>query len=303
MDSLRAAAPIARLLFALSERRGVHTVRVCSGARVAVLRIEDGALRELDGVDVEPLGDTLLRRGQLDATRHSAALAHGGPQQGRVGRWLVDLGVADDAAVMVALREQLRDRIARLLGWVDPQVTSSPAPVRTSELSVPLAAALWDALLARAATLSPTALTELAGERSLALSRLGERLVHALHAAGTTLPAEAVLAAHPPRSLRSARAVFRVLGAVSEPNAFLESYSLLLRKRGQIQRKAGAAALLDLREPVRPEQASRAFRRLAYRLHPDRFQCEQPELRALSSEVMSVLAAAHAQLRGVRRAG
>jgi hypothetical protein len=97
--------------------------------------------------------------------------------------------------------------------------------------------------------------------------------------------------------------VFRVLGAVSEPNVPLESYSLLLRKRRQIQRKVGAAALLDLREPVRPEQARRAFRRLAYRLHPDRFQCEQPELRALSSEVMSVLAAAEAQLCRVRRAG
>jgi hypothetical protein len=303
MDPLRTAVPLARLLFALAERPGARTVRVCSGARVAVLSIADGALRALDGVDTEPLGDTLMRRGQLDSARHSLAFAQGAPQEGRVGRWLVDAGVATGDAVNAALRDQLHGRVARLLGWVDPQVSVLPAVATGSELSVPLAAALWDALLARAAALPPATLSELAGERSLALSRLGERLVHALRAAGTTLPEEAVLRAHPPHSLRSVRAAFRVLGAVSEPNASLESYSLLLRKRRQIQRKAGAAALLDLLEPVRPEQARRAFRRLAYRLHPDRFQCEQPELHALSSEVMSVLAAAEAQLCRVRRAG
>jgi hypothetical protein len=161
MDPLRAAVPLARLLFALAERRGTRTVRVRSGTRVAVLCIADGALLALDGVDGEPLGDTLLRQGQLDPARHHAALALGAPREGLVGRWLVTAGVVPHTVVTAALREQLRARVARLLGWREPQVTMSSAAPCSYELSVPLTTAVWEALLVRAEALSPASLAAL----------------------------------------------------------------------------------------------------------------------------------------------
>ena len=144
-------------------------------------------------------------------------------------------------------------------------------------------------------------LESLAGDGALTLTRTGAHLLEALQARE---PAHAQLVhADPPPSLCCARAVLRVLGAANESERAHDAYGLLLRKRREIKRRAPAAALLDLSGPASAGDARKALRRLAARLHPDRFEREHPGLRALCAEVMCVLAQAEAELRSTRRAG
>lgn len=300
MDALRSAVPLARVLFKLAERRKSVTVRVRASGKLAELSLVAGYAVALHGVDGELLGDALLRKGALDTSRHYAALSARPARTGPVGRWLVDVGAASREAVRTALGEQLRERIGALLRFRDADITLAPPRAYSLELRTNLSLSVWNGLLALAEELPASVLHQLSGDRALTLSPFGYRLVQELECAGVHLDDGALLSSRPPESLCCARAVFRVLGALNEHTLQGESYSLLLRKRGEIQRNEGAARLLDLREPVKPEQARRAFRRLAAQLHPDRFERERPELRALSSEVMRALSHAEAALRKAR---
>jgi hypothetical protein len=108
---------------------------------------------------------------------------------------------------------------------------------------------------------------------------------------------EAALDAHPDAEHHALRAVLRVLGAAIERPAHEDAYALLLRKHRQLSRNASASALLDLPEAASAEHARRALRRLAQKLHPDRFQAGDARLYAVSNLVMGALARAENTLR------
>jgi hypothetical protein len=304
MDRLRAVVPLARWLFALAERERDVLVRVKSHGRCAELSLVRGKLCALHGIDVGTLGDDLLRRGALDRSLHGAALERN-PPHGPIGRWLIDAGVAPQALVQEALEAQLSARLRTLLAW--PELSLEVCPTTNthvaSDVRIDLPAALWSALLALAAELSPLARERASGQRALSLSPFGRRLAQQLSRASVELDVPRIVIANPAPAVSNQRVLFRVLGAVSEHSIADASYSLLLRKQREIRRRESAATLLDLREPVRPGEARRAFRKLAFQLHPDRFQVGAPELCTVSAEVMRALSLAEEQLRHVRRVG
>jgi len=113
----------------------------------------------------------------------------------------------------------------------------------------------------------------------------------------------AALQPDPEPHLHALRAVLCVLGAAIGRPLHEDSYALLLRKRQQLSRNASASALLDLPERASAEHARRALRRLAQKLHPDRFQAGDARLHAVSSEVMGALARAESSLRARPTAG
>src|SRR5690606_15332583 len=139
-------------------------------ARVAHVHVVRGALVRVDGVDGEPLGDALLRRGVLDATRHRDALQRE-PPAGRVGPWLVAVGAAPKDAVQRALEDQLEDRIATLLRWPDAlfELSQDVAPTGyDADVRGDLICAVWQGLLQLAAELPIGRLSTLAGDLPLA---------------------------------------------------------------------------------------------------------------------------------------
>ena len=295
MDALRSALPLARLLFAVAEHRRDATVFVRSSSRLAEIEVAKGRIVGVRGVDSEPLGDTLLRGGTLDQARHGEALAEE-PPEGPVGEWLVQVGAAPREAVDRALCEQLHRRIVAVFSWAQPHVTLVPAHARErSEVSADLVLAVWEGLLALARSHVPAARGV---GRSLGITRRGGRILNQLRAAGVDVDALSTR-----QSDGGARTLLSLLGALGARELDVESYSLLLRKQREIRRSASAAELLDLPERAGPGEVRRAFRRLASRLHPDRFHGDAPELFALSSEVLRALAGAEALLRGERKAG
>jgi hypothetical protein len=309
MDALRTAVPLARLFLALSDARSPAQVRVRCGTRRASVRLESGTLLCVDGVDSEPLGDALLRHGRLDQAKHSAGLSER-PQVGRVGPWLVAVGAASEAAVTNALELQLEARLGQLLRWPEasfelvrsdgpyaPTLDEGPAP------RADLRRAVWRGLLALCTELPPARVAALSGDTALRLTKSGSRLVEALErtAARDTPTSVEVsiarwLAPAPDRSAGAPRAVLRVLGAAVDASFDGDACRLLLRKQREIRRRVGARALLDLPPQARSEQARPALRRLAQKLHPDRFHGVEPALCAASHEVMRALSQAEGEL-------
>ncbi|MEY4511835.1 MAG: hypothetical protein RLZZ450_3957 [Pseudomonadota bacterium] len=108
---------------------------------------------------------------------------------------------------------------------------------------------------------------------------------------------EAALRPGPCPEQYALRAVLRVLGAAIERPTHEDAYALLLRKHRQLSRNASASALLDLPEAASGEHARRALRKLAQKLHPDRFQAGDARLYAVSNVVMGALARAENTLR------
>jgi hypothetical protein len=150
--------------------------------------------------------------------------------------------------------------------------------------------------LLRIARELPAALLRLrAGDAALRLTSLGQRIAARLEGVeGGRL--QALLGAHPAERDWPERAALRAIGALVERNAELDGYSLLLRKRRELARRASPRRLLDLPEGARPEQARQAFRKLVQKLHPDRFHAAQPGLTDLSNQVMCALVSAEAEL-------
>jgi hypothetical protein len=298
MDALRAVLPLARVLLALAEHRRDAMVLVRSSSRLAELEVVRGRVVRLDGVESEPLGDTLMRGGALDQARHGEALEHT-PPSGPVGEWLVHVGAAARPAVSRALCEQLHARTAALFGWAQPHVTLVALAVPTQhEVSIDLVRPVWDGLFQLARHHAREAQS---GRRAETQSRRGERILAQLRAAGVDV--DRVLASSVASDALAARALLLLLGAFAERDGDVDSYSLLLRKQREIRRSVSPSELLDLPPRAGPEQARRAFKRLAARLHPDRFHGDAPELFALSSDVLRALSRAEALLRAERRAG
>jgi hypothetical protein len=172
-----------------------------------------------------------------------------------------------------------------------------------------LVPAVWSGLLSLARELPLPTLAQLSGDAPLKLSALGQRLVARLEPRGSSALArclngcarepiaEALSSAHAPfREARAQRAVLRTLGAAVEADFEGEACRLLLRKQRQIRRRASAHALLDLPAHARAEQVRPALRRLASKLHPDRFHANEAGLREASHEVMRALSRAHGEL-------
>jgi hypothetical protein len=281
------------LLFALAEHERDATVLVRSSSRLAEVEIAKGRIVRVSGVESEPLGDTLLRKGTLDCVRHGEALAEE-PPEGPVGEWLVHVGAAAREAVDGALREQLHARMVDVFSWAQPHVTLVAHRAHSdAELSCDLVLAVWEGLCALARSHGACATSP---SRAPGITRRGLRILSLLRARGVPVDAPNALSAN-------ARMLLVLLGAVGGREFDAETYSLLLRKQREIRRRASAAELLDVPECASPDEARRAFKRLASRLHPDRFQSDAPELFALSSDVLRALASAEALLRGARKAG
>ncbi|MDB4989687.1 MAG: hypothetical protein JWN04_4865 [Myxococcaceae bacterium] len=324
MDALRVAAPLSRLLLALSETGREGEVSVVQRMRTARLSIAGGRVVALSGVDLRPLGDTLLALGALDVTSQRSLLAQsdGTP----VGARLVAAGATSSASVLRALELQLGHGIESLLQWP----TSKLSLQRTSRTPGPglamvdLTSTVWSALLAITAGLPESAVEQLAGRTVLRLTPAGTRRVRGLLQAAesgalaaararraifepptTAVDSIAVseaalqraLAAKPQCAEPRLRALLRVLGAAVDQPAPEHSYALLLRKTREVARNASANVLLDLPPVASSVLVRQAFRRLAQKLHPDRFQAGDARLHALSHRVMGALAEAEHALR------
>jgi hypothetical protein len=298
MDALRSALPLARLLFALAEHRRSASVLVRSSSRLAEIELSHGRIVRVDGVESEPLGDTLLRGGALDQARHGAALAED-PPAGPVGEWLVQVGAAPREAVDRALVEQLHARLVRVFTWAQPHATLVPAgSASAAKVSADLVRAVWEGLLTLAREKLPALPTQHAAYTT---TRRGLRILAQLRHAG--IDVDAALSARGPASHESGAVLLRTLLTLGGLERDADSYSLLLRKQRELRRRATPSELLDLPERAGPAEARRAFKRLASRLHPDRFHGDAPELFALSSEILRALAGAEALLRRAREAG
>ena len=315
MDALRAAAPLARSLLALAE--AADDGELALGATVR-MRVVQGRVVAIDGIDGELLGDLLRAHGAL------TPLAQGsiGAGRARIGARLIALGATSGVAVERALRTQLVRRLLIILRQPAPALTWRKVQrplARPTSFSVGLAASVWSALLVIADELPREALGALAGGDALSLSAIGcvrvATLARALHegelASGLAalgrlelaprppeLAGSRLLATAPPASLQPLRACLRALGMAAQragSRSEVPGCALLLRKRRELARKVGARALLDLPVACAPDEARSALRRLAKQLHPDRFERADPWIRRLCDETLGALShAAHA---------
>lgn len=329
MDALRLAAPLARLLLALGESGREGEVSVVQHGRTAKLSLAAGRAVLLTGVDVAPLGDTLLALGALDVPAQSSFLLDGAWASAGtpIGARLIAAGATSSAAVACALELQLATGIESLLRWPARRVglaRRALPPGQGGAAGIDLAAAVWSALLALAQELPASLRTQLSGSAALTLTGAGKRRVSGLLRAIEYGELQAALRRRgfwaaldrPVRApdltrdllasaLRSGathdgqvlRCVLRALGAAIERPALEDACGLLLRKRRQLARNVSARALLDLPEAASAEQAGRALRRLAQKLHPDRFHTGDARLLAVSTEVMGALTRAERALR------
>lgn len=316
MDSLPAATSFARALLVLARARATGVLTVHGPGGDARLSLADGGPQALavDDGDRHTLGDLLVAEGALDHEAHRRAL-DAGPPTIPIGHWLVRHGVASAPAVAHALRRQQRRRVAALLARpaFDFRFAAGSPAIGLEPLEEPVDVAdlVLGGMRELAAGAGPARLGRDLGRGSLRLTALGERLLDR----ATLWPEEAALAqllrcgrpvevddllgaaSHRPRALQALWAL-RLLHGVAPPGPDAVAYPLLLRKRRQLRARAGSSALLDLPESARGADARRALRRLAGRLHPDRFDADTPApIRRASSEVMSALVAAEADLR------
>lgn len=374
MDPLRVAAPLARLLLAASEsgcdgdilvvrsRLGAQSSGTASaqgaasragsaahGSRQARLSLSGGRLLAIAGVELMPLGDTLLALGALDPASQRGVLGRAADLT-PIGARLIAAGATSSAAVSCALEVQLADGIHSLLRWPAARMELVRGPSRAEQergahasvvahrVTIDVAGAVWSALWTIASELPLSLAAQLSGHAPLKLTVAGKRRVRGLlraieagelgaafrrraflhtrtersrdasndarstafDAAPATLSAaalDAALRADPDPGEYALRAVLRVLGAAIERPAHDDAYALLLRKHRQLSRNASASALLDLPEAASEEHARRALRRLARKLHPDRFQAGDARLHAVSNVVMGALARAENTLR------
>jgi hypothetical protein len=298
MDALCAAIPVARALLRVADTQGTSALQVGVGPEAALLRVERGLLWDVSGVDGAPLGDTLIACGALDVERHRVALSAGVRHQ-RVGAWLVQVGAASESAVRAALQLQLVRRVSTVLRLRGQELFLRESRLNEGSgfsVAVPLASAVYVGLLEIARELPDDVLRARAGLSSLRLTRLGHWLEGRLGASAERPLFASLLAKEPVRAQWAERAALRAIGALADERCELDSYSLLLRKRRELISRVSARKLLDLPESAAPERARGAFRKLAQKLHPDRFHAVEPALSAISNEVMRALASAEAEL-------
>ncbi len=308
---------LARALMALDRARRSGTLQVLGDAGRCRVAIVDGTpcgSTAVPGAEAS-LGDALLRSGELDADLHRRAMERGDAAR-PVGEWLVRVGAATRPAVEHALREQLRARLLEVLLWpglgyrfeagaVDPGIARVTEPAATADI-------VLGAMRRVTTDLDLDSLGERLGDGWLQLNALGrhllaraalwpeEEVAAALLRDGSQLRAISDTTRGSVRALRLLYAL-HLLGTISAGAGSSRPCSLLVSKRLQLRRHAGDTALLDLPRDARPEQARRALRRMALRLHPDRLGQNAPSaLRLASTEVMRALSRAESSIREQR---
>jgi hypothetical protein len=303
---LTAAVSFGRALLALERGRSSGVLHVRSETCACRIVVEHGVVRAVSGVHgaERTLGDALLADGELDVPAHERAVAIGDATSGPIGLWLIERGFASRPAVEVALRRQLRERVVRLFSRenIEYRFEAGAAAQDIVRLTEPIATV--DLVLAgmRACLRSWPAQRALGCVRSqaLELNATGRAFMRAalwpdeavligLLARGTTLEALRRASGESVRALRLLAAL-ALLSAVRAPATRETSYTLLVRKRGQLRQGDHAHALLDLPLDAAPADARRALRRLACRVHPDALGPSASDaLRRASSEIMSAL--------------
>jgi hypothetical protein len=317
VDPVPIATSLARALLTLSRSGAQGVLEVWSEqgrAQIAILGGTPRAIRieDAEGFADETLGDALVRSGALDGEGHLRAIEDGAIGD-PIGTRLIRAGAATAAAVSHALRDQMRRRVARMLGWPAAEYRFVPGrtDVGVALLDEPVRAAdlVLGALRERLATEPALRARRRLGDGMMVLTTLGDALI--TDAAlwpdeAAMIPAlrrgaavdVALAAAHgSTRALRLLVAL-RWLGAIAPPSAGDATYATLLRKKRQLDRSAPAHTLLDLPKHSPPAAARQALRRLAVSVHPDRFGTETaPALTRASNDVMTALVHAERSLR------
>lgn len=182
MDALCVAAPLARLLLSLGETGREGELRITQRARTATLSLARGRVLCLAGVDLQPLGDTLLALGALDVASQRELLDQ--PAGLPIGARLVAAGATSSQSVSRALTVQLVHGVDALLRWPSTNVQLvETKPATRGGVAIDLVSTLWSALLGIAARLPAAAVLRLSGEGALVWTAAGKRraagLVHA----------------------------------------------------------------------------------------------------------------------------
>jgi hypothetical protein len=328
MDALRAAASLGRVLLAMGETDRDCDLLVMQRTRCARLSLTRGKLVALAGLELEPLGDTLLG---LGVALSSEAELCGSSADTPIGARLVARGTTSRSEVRRAVQVQLTRGMQSLLRWPSSRVELAPRTRGVGvEAAIDLTSALWCALLQLANDQPGSVLARLSPATELTLTRAGQRRLRGLLAclacgeleracelSGMSaserrrlldpLPRSSSefsgwLAARPAAECHGLRALLFALGAVvAPPERERGGYTLLLRKRRELSRNVSASALLDLPEAAGREHVRHAFKRLAHQLHPDRFHTHDARIQAVSAEVMGALVRAERALCGSRR--
>lgn len=305
MDALPGAAALARGLLVLARSRSSGVLTVRSEDTTARIGVRDGRVVALT---VEPDDGDILGRAlrDMDAWDDEAARSAEAPTADEpFGLWAARVGAADPAAVSQALRKQMLRRMGRLFEVEVPELSleAGSAELGVTALAEPPTTAdlLLSALRSRMASVDLFTVRHKLGSGMLVLSALGRELVdeaalwpdeqavvEALRS-GASVDDLVRVADGSPRAQRTLYGM-RLLGACAPPTSRRGGYSLLLRKKRELLRRARAQDLLELPPTASSHDATRALRKLARQLHPDRFGGDpSAAIRAASHDVMSAL--------------
>ncbi|MET0284532.1 MAG: J domain-containing protein [Polyangiales bacterium] len=274
MDPVRGAAPLARLLLAVSVARRDQELWLEQRGRVVRLALRAGRLCALEGVPLTPLGDLLRELEALDCARATAMRE--GATNVPIGVRLIAAGATSWSSVQRALALQRARALELLLRMPVTRVWRTHATRVDAAVESDLALAVWDAMRTLATRLPERQRAELAcSGRELVLTAAGRRRAEPYR--------------HALRDDEPLRAVMVALGFAAPMVQREDSYALLLRKRHELARNAGPRALLDLPYDADARGAQRALRKLAGKLHPDRFVADDARLHRVSHEVMGAL--------------
>jgi hypothetical protein len=300
---------LARSMAWLSRSRATGVLSVRSDFTVCRMALVSGVVRAVTSSAGDArLGELVARQIGCEAQPLLAALEQS-EYRPPAGAWFVQAGLASREAVLRALREQQRVRVQRMFQrsrhalhfaagraevgvyWLSDPQPSAALILDGMRAAIPERAALdLEPPTDQRCELRPWAQT-----LAEAASPSERELFAALQRAAA---AHEVLAAA--RSCERAQRTWHALWAFGAlvPHSRVD-YALLLRKRAQLRRRAGALELLELQPgAASPEAARHALRRLALRLHPDRLGPNAPgSAYALSTEVMQALTRAEASLR------
>ena len=300
---------LARSMAWLSRARATGVLSVRSDFSVCRMALVSGVVRAVtSSVGDARLGELVAEQVGCEPQSLLAALEQS-EYRPPAGAWFVQSGLASRDAVLRALREQQRVRVRGMFQRPRHALHFAPGPAEVGVYWLsdpqPSATLILDGMRA-AFPERAAAEFALPSDQRCELRPWAQVLAEAATASERELfaaltrgaPAREVLAAA--GSCERARQTWHALWAFGAlvPQTRVD-YTLLLRKRAQLRRRAGALELLDLQPgAASPEAARHALRRLALRLHPDRLGPDAPpSAHALSTEVMQALTRAEASLR------
>lgn len=221
----------------------------------------------------------------------------------------IDREHASPGAVLGAHREQMRTRLAAMLGWRgvavafragSPRAAPGVEPAHTADLVV-------EALRRAAQQVPAERCRDRLKAHAWSLTTLGRSLTTraALHAdeaalvAALAAPLDLAGIERIAKADRALRFVYALtfVEAVALPSE-TGAMTLLARKATELRRAAAPNRLLDLPPHARPAEARGALRRFARELHPDRFAAHAPAgIQEASTAVVAAMTRAAATIR------